>query len=144
MFGLRPIRHRDLSMYNNCFFENWYQRSRDRDFPLIVQYFDFHKEFKGRSSGRKAQDPVLSFFENSKRISWEIPGFDTICIFCSLRFLVISHRFRLVSCYSNFPAVARVHIFVLGEKNGRRSIVVILHGCLSNLMFLTPIAEVTP
>jgi len=23
-------------MYNNCFFENWYQRTRDRDFHVIV------------------------------------------------------------------------------------------------------------
>jgi len=30
-------------MYNNCFFENLYQWSRDCDFPLIVQYFDFVK-----------------------------------------------------------------------------------------------------
>jgi len=91
--GMRPIRHRDLSMYNNCFLENWYQQSRDWDFPLIVQFFDFVKGFKGRSSGRKVQDPVLSFFQNSNRISWEISGFDINYIFCSLRFLVISHRF---------------------------------------------------
>jgi len=31
---IRLIRHRDFSMYNNCFFENWYQRSRDRDFQV--------------------------------------------------------------------------------------------------------------
>jgi len=77
-------------MYNNCFFENWYQRSRDRDFPLIVQFFDVVKGFKERSTAKKVQDPVLSFFENSKWISWEISGLYIICIFCSLRFSVIS------------------------------------------------------
>ena len=41
--GVRPIRHPDFSMYNNCFFENWYQQSRDRDFHWIVQYCDFVK-----------------------------------------------------------------------------------------------------
>ena len=40
---IRPIRHRDFSMYNNCFFENWYQRSRDGDFHWIVQYCDVVK-----------------------------------------------------------------------------------------------------
>ena len=105
-FLLHPfVRHRDFSMYNNCFFENWYQRSRDRDFHLIVQYFDFVKGFTERSTAKKVQDPVLSCFENSRWISREISGFDTICIFCALRFLVISHQFRLVSFYSNFPAV---------------------------------------
>jgi len=88
--GIRPIRHRDFSMYNNCFFENWYQRSRDRGFPLIVQFFDFVKGFKERSTAKKVQDPVLSYFENSKWISREISGLYIICIFCSLRFSVIS------------------------------------------------------
>jgi len=96
-------------------------QSRDWDFPLIAQLFDFVKGFKGRSSGRKVQDPVLSFFQHSSRIYREISGFDVNCIFCSLRFSVISLRFRLVSLYSNFPAAARVNIFVPGEKNCRNS-----------------------
>ena len=82
-FKVRPIRHRDLSMYDNCFFENWYQQSQDWDFSLIVQFFDFVKGFKGRSSRRKVQDPVLSFCQNSKRISWEISSFDSSV--CSLK-----------------------------------------------------------
>jgi len=35
---LRPVWHRDLLMYNNCFFENWYQQSWDWDFPLRVEF----------------------------------------------------------------------------------------------------------
>ena len=88
------------------------------------------KGFKGTSSGTKVHHPALSFFQNSNRISAEISGFDMNCFFCSSRFLVISHQFRLVWVYSNFPAAARVHIFVPGEKIvGTRSIVVILHAC---------------
>ena len=74
------------------------------------------KGFKGTSSGTKVHHPALSFFQNSNRISAEISGFDMNCFFCSSRFLVISHQFRLVWVYSNFPAAARVHIFVPGEK----------------------------
>jgi len=74
------------------------------------------KGFKGTSSGRKVHHPALFFFQNSNRISAEISGFDMNCFSCSLRFLLISHRFRLVGFYSNFPAAARVHIFVPGEK----------------------------
>ena len=88
---LRLIRHLDFSMYNNCFFENWYQRSRDRDFHWIVQFSDFVKGFTERPTGKKVQDPVLSCFENSRWISREISGLHIICIFCSLRFSVISH-----------------------------------------------------
>jgi len=90
-----------------------------------VKFFDFDKGFKGRSSGRKVQDPVLSFFQNSTRISWEISAFNIICIFCLLHFLVLSHLFRLVSFYPNFPAAVRVHILVPGEKNCRNT----LHRC---------------
>jgi len=60
---LRPIRHQNFSMYNNYFFENWYQRSRDRDFPLIVQFLDFVKGFKERSTAKNVQDPVYPDFD---------------------------------------------------------------------------------
>jgi len=87
---IRPIQHRDFSMQNNYFSENWYQRSRDQDFHLIVQYGDFVEGFTERSTAKKVQDPVLSCVENSRWISREISGLGIICIFCSLRFSVIS------------------------------------------------------
>ena len=126
LLSLRPIRHWALLISIIAFFENWYQQSRDSDFPLIVQFFDFVKGFKGRSSGRKVQDPVLSFFHFCKRISREISGYDSNYIFCTLHFSAISPRFRLVSFYSNFPAAARVHIFVTGEKNCRNTLLLLL------------------
>jgi len=104
----------DLFWYgNNLKMKPTYREKNLLDY-LFGGFRSTLKGFKGRSSGRKVQDPVLSFFQNSNRISWEISGFDINYIFCSLRFLVISHRFWLVSFYSNFPAAARVHIFVPG------------------------------
>ena len=47
-------------MHNNCFFENWYQRSRDRYFQVIVQFSDFVKGFTERSTGKK----VWNFSKN--------------------------------------------------------------------------------
>jgi len=49
-------------MYNNCFFENWYQQSRDWDLPLIVQFFDFVEGLKEDLPERKYKILFFPFF----------------------------------------------------------------------------------
>jgi len=51
-------------MYNNCFFENWYQRSRDQDLHWIVQFSDFVKVGLGisRTNADSQWSPVYNVF----------------------------------------------------------------------------------
>jgi len=110
-------------MYNNCFFENWYQRSRDQDFHVIVLFSDCVKRFTERSTGKKVQDPVLSCFENCRWISGNLTGNLRFRHNLYFLFVAFSSDITLISVYFKFschvtgpfadPFVDHLTIFVL-------------------------------